>query len=171
MAFFHTVQPGETLFSISKKYNVAVEAIRDLNKLGTSDIRAGMQLIINPNQPALDEKEEAVVPGYHTVRQGETWYAIARRYNTQVAQLKALNPHQGDTLHIGDELVVVPMNGEKAPQEAVSTDPSEVVYHLVREKETMYSITRKYNVEASQIRRLNDLLDNTVYVGQRLRIR
>jgi len=33
MAFFHTVQAGETLFSIAKKYNVQVEGIKELNKL------------------------------------------------------------------------------------------------------------------------------------------
>lgn len=172
MAFFHTVQQGETLFTIAKKYNVQVEGIRELNKLKDYTIKVGSQLIINPNQPPVTAKEEQVVPGYHTVQQGETLYSIARIYNTSVTELKALNQLQSDTLHIGDELVVVAMNGEKAKDENLDNQKeNEPVYHMVKEKETMYSISRKYNVTPEQIRQLNNLLDNNLKVGQRLRIR
>jgi hypothetical protein len=72
LAFFHTVQPGETLFSIAKKYNVQVDGIKALNNLHGDDIQVGSRLIINPNQPAIQPNEESVIPGYHQVRQGET---------------------------------------------------------------------------------------------------
>ncbi|MFI5221818.1 MAG: LysM peptidoglycan-binding domain-containing protein [Bacteroidia bacterium] len=170
MAFLHFIQKGETLFSISKKYNVQVEGIRQLNKLRDNTIHAGMQLIINPNQPPVNEKEDAVVPGYHFVKQGETLYSIARRYNISVLELQALNDLKSDTVRIGDELVVVPLNGEK-PKEENLPNNNEPVFHLVKEKETMYSLSRKYNVSKEQIRSMNNLLDNDIKVGQRLRIR
>ncbi|RYF86845.1 MAG: LysM peptidoglycan-binding domain-containing protein [Chitinophagaceae bacterium] len=43
----HTVQPKETLFSIAKKYNVAVDDVRKWNALGTNDLRIGQELRIN----------------------------------------------------------------------------------------------------------------------------
>lgn len=67
MAFFHTVQLGETLFAIAKKYNVQVDGIKNLNKLQDDQIKVGMRLIINPNQPAILPNEESVIPGYHQV--------------------------------------------------------------------------------------------------------
>ncbi len=171
MAFFHTVQISETLFSIAKKYNVQVEGIKELNKLKDNIVKVGTQLIINPNQPPINEKEEQVVPGYHTIKQGDTWYAIAHRYNTTVSELKALNENQNDTLKIGDEIIVVPMNGEKLINSETPLKENEPVYHLVKEKETMYFISRKYNVSAEEIRKLNNMMDNNLKVGQRLRIR
>ena len=172
MAFFHTVQKGETLFMIAKKYNVQVEGIKQLNKLHDNTIKAGTDLIINPNQPPVSEKEEAVVPGYHLVKQGETLYSIARIYNITVLELKALNDMQSDTLKIGEELVVVPLNGEKLKDSTeVNTIDNEPVFHVVKEKETMYFISRKYNVSQEQIRNLNNMLDNNLKVDQRLRIR
>jgi LysM repeat protein len=171
MAFFHTVQPGETLFTISKKYNVQVEGIRELNKLKDNTIKVGAQLIINPNQPPVTEREEQVVPGYHTVRQGETLYTIAHRYNISVRELQALNDMKSDTLHIGEELIVVPLNGETPKEEIATEKENEPVYHMVKEKETMYFISRKYNVSQEQIRNLNNMIDNNIKVGQRLRIR
>lgn len=171
MAFFHTVQVGETLFSIAKKYNVQVDGIKTLNNLPNENIKVGLRLIINPNQPAIKPNEESVIPGYHEVRQGETLYSIARLYNTTVNEVKALNEMQTDTIHVGEELIVVPLNGEKATEEKVNNNPDEPVYHMVKEKETLYSLSRKYGVTPEQIRRLNNIIDNTIPVGAKLRIR
>lgn len=171
MAFFHTVQVGETLFAIAKKYNVQVEGIKSLNKLFSDQIKAGDKLIINPNQPAIQPNEESVIPGYHEVKQGETLYSIAKLYNISLLELKALNELTGDTIRVGEELIVVPLNGERAKEEVVTDNPDEPLFHLVKEKETLYSISRKYAVTPEQIRRLNQLIDNHIEVGSKLRIR
>lgn len=171
LAFFHIVQVGETLFSIAKKYNVQVDGIKSLNNLQSNDIEVGMKLIINPNQPPIKADEEAVVPGYHEVKQGETLYSIARMYNITMLELKALNELESDTIHVGDELIVVPLNGEKAKEEVVNDNPNEPLYHIVKEKDTLYSLSRKYGVTPEQIRRLNNILDNNIPVGSKLRIR
>lgn len=171
MAFFHVVQKGESLFAIAKKYNVTVEGIMELNTLHTEDIKEGTRLIINPNQPVIDVKEEAVVPGYHLVKQGETLYSIARKYGTTVVELRALNELMHDTLRVGEELVIVPLNGEKPTVKEVEANTTDPIYHEVREKETLYAISRKYNVDILVVRKLNNLIDNNIAVGQKLRIR
>jgi LysM repeat protein len=171
LAFFHIVQVGETLFSIAKKYNVQVEGIKALNKLPNNDIKVGMRLIINPNQPAIQPNEEAVVPGYHEVKQGETLYSIAKMYNITLLELKALNELASDTIQVGEELIVVPLNGETAKEDITNDSPGEPLYHLVKEKDTLYSLSRKYGVTPEEIRRLNNILDNTISVGTKLRIR
>jgi LysM repeat protein len=171
MAFFHTVQPGESLFSIAKKYNVQVDGIKSLNKLPSENITAGMRLIINPNQPAIKPNEESVIPGYHEVRQGETLYSISKLYNITLLELKALNELESDTIHVGEELIVVPLNGERPKEEIANDNGTDPVYHIVKEKETLYSLGRKYNVTPEQIRKLNNILDNNIPVGARLRIR
>lgn len=170
MAFFHTVQKGESLFGIAKKYNVTIEGIMELNRLHNENINEGARLIINPNQPAINTNQEAVVPGYHMVKQGETLYSISKKYATTVGELRSLNELTSDTLRVGDELVIVPLNGEKASAETI-TNETENVDHEVRENETLYSISKKYNLPIEQLRKQNNLLDNTIAVGQKLRIR
>jgi LysM repeat protein len=171
MAFFHTVQKGETLFSIAKKYNVTVEGLKELNKLKSNEIAPATRLIINPNQPAVNDHEESVVPGYHVVKQGETLYSIARKYNTSVQELTALNELVNNTVTVGQELVIVPLNGEKVEEKEPDLNSTEPIYHTVKEKETLYSISRKYNVPVEAIRKLNNMMDNTLSVGQKLRVR
>jgi LysM repeat protein len=150
---------------------VQVDGIKSLNKLHDDYIKVGTRLIINPNQPAITPNEESVIPGYHEVKQGETLYSISRLYNITVIELKALNDMQTDTIHVGEELIVVPLNGEKAREEIANDNPDEPVYHIVKEKDTLYSLSRKYNVTPEQIRRLNNILDNTIPIGVKLRIR
>lgn len=171
MAFIHEVQPKETLFGISKKYNVQVDAIKALNKLNSNDIAIGLKLIINPNQPAAKPDVEAVVPGYHVVLSGETLYSISKLYNTTVEEIRSLNELVGDTIRVGEELIIVPLNGEQPREDKVTDEAEEEVYHLVKEKDTLYSISRKYRVSESQLRKMNNLLDNTIQIGQRLRVR
>jgi LysM repeat protein len=78
---------------------------------------------------------------------------------------------QSDSIHVGEELIVVPLNGEKVTEEKVTENLDEPVYHTVKEKETLYSLSRKYGVTPEQIRKLNDIIDNTIPVGAKLRIR
>jgi peptidoglycan endopeptidase LytF len=131
----------------------------------------GDLLVINPNQPPLNKSEEAIVPGYHTVMQGETLYSIAKLYGTQVDLLKALNELDSDTIKVGDELVIIPRHNETPGEQKVTDDKNGPVYYIVREGETVYAISRKFGIDQSELRKLNNLMDNTLYVGQKLRVR
>lgn len=171
MAFIHIVQAGETLFAIAKRYNIQLEGVKELNKLKSDAIQVGMHLIINPNQPSININEESVIPGYHTVLQGETLYSIARLYRTTVEMLKTLNELQSDTIKIGEELVIIPKFEEKPAEQKVTDDAEGPVYYEVREGETLYAISRKFQTEIAELRKLNNMIDNTIHVGQKLRVR
>jgi LysM repeat protein len=171
MAFIHEVQAGETLFGIAKRYNIQVDGLKDLNKLSSDIIKVGDRLVVNPNQPRLNKNEESIVPGYHIVVQGETLYSIAKLYGTTVDLIKAINELTSDTINIGDELVIIPRHGEKPGEQKVTDEADEAVYYIVREKETIYAISRKFGTTESELRKMNNLLDNTILVGQKLRVR
>jgi LysM repeat protein len=171
MAFIHEVQLGETLFSISKKYNVQLEALRQLNNISENLIKKGDWLVVNPNQPKYNKNEESIVPGYHTVMFGETLYSIAKLYNTHVSTLKAINELESDIIRVGDELIIIPKHGEQIEEQKISDDTEDPVYYIVRENDTVYSISRKFGLNEEELRTINGLLENSILVGQRLRIR
>lgn len=99
----HTLQKGETLYSISRRYDVPYEALASANSIvDPTKVRVGTILVI---------------PAVHLVEKGDTLYGIARRYGTTVNELMASNKlASGYVLRPGDSLVVP---GEPAAAEPI----------------------------------------------------
>lgn len=107
----HTVQPGETTYSIAKRYSLAINTlIQDNPGLDPSHLKAGQELLIrksemdktSPQQilsqmddfaSTLTEVSDEYV--YHLVEMGETLYAISREYGVTVADIEAGNDVRG----------------------------------------------------------------------------
>ncbi|NGP76882.1 LysM peptidoglycan-binding domain-containing protein [Balneolaceae bacterium YR4-1] len=92
----------------------------------------------------------------HRVRAGETLFGIARNYNVTVDSLKKWNNFSGNNLNTGQNLLV-------KPPESVS-----IIKHTVRPKETLFSLSREYQVTIEQIKSWNSLTSNNLNVGQEL---
>ena len=133
------------------------------------------------------EEQAAIV---HTVQPGETLYAIARRYGLGVDDLKKANRLTDNHLKVGQKLLIPTASTtgteeQKAPQAEASPSGTKAVgeqkqetgqqelpaYHVVQPGETLYRIHVKYNIPIERLRELNGLKDNTIYVGQKIRLR
>jgi LysM repeat protein len=109
----HKVAEKETLFSISRLYGVSVDEIKLWNKLTSSDLAVGQELIIrqvDTSTPSLDPPSAAprVQNGVHEVKTGESMYAISRQYGISIDDLKRWNNLEGNDLKIGQLLFVAP---------------------------------------------------------------
>lgn len=94
----------------------------------------------------------------HMVRPGETLYSIAREYDVSVQDLKHWNSLKTNQLSIGQELVI----DQRSPADSIT--------HIVEAQETLYSISKKYGVNISEIRAWNNLTGNNLKTGQHLTI-
>jgi LysM repeat protein len=164
LSFFHTVQTGETLYSIAKKYNVKVDALQFLNAMKNNNIEIGQRLIVNPNLPSADTKEPQPVPGYHVVRHGETLFSISKLYNISVNDLKAINTLENNNIKIDQRLTVVPVKNTE------NNSGSNSIYYTVEKGETVFSISRKFNVSVKNLKELNSNLVQ-LKIGEKIRIR
>lgn len=99
---YHTVQPGENLFRIALRYGTTVEAIVAANHLlDQSSVQVGQELLI-PAGPSAGKVTYVVQPG-------DTLYSIARRFDTTVETLAALNGiGPSHTIAVGQVLIVAP---------------------------------------------------------------
>ena len=104
---YHTIQPGETLYGLMKRYDVTVEAICKANPgLSESNFRSGQVIIIpaadkTPDLPIIQTdqpaNQSAVIPqqsyrDIHKVKRRETIYSICREYGITEEELIAANP-------------------------------------------------------------------------------
>lgn len=103
-ATMHTVQSGETLFSISRKYNTSVEKIKELNQLKENAISLGQTLKVSEGTDAGIQQAQLPEQTYHEVRQGESLYGISKKYGLTVEQLKQLNGLDDNSLNAGQKL-------------------------------------------------------------------
>lgn len=97
----HTVIKGETLYSISKKYQITMDQIRSLNNLETNILSVNQQLKIGFNTSS--QLKEIVL---YTVEKGDTLYSIARQANITIQELKQLNNLETNNISIGQRLKI-----------------------------------------------------------------
>lgn len=111
----YTVQKGDSLYSIAKKFGITVDEIKSLNNLTSNNLAIGEQLMIkgSTGDEPINPEEECIGTGYaepqyimHTVKRGDSLYTIARRYNTSVDNIKALNNLTNNNLTIGEQLKI-----------------------------------------------------------------
>ncbi|WP_341224334.1 LysM peptidoglycan-binding domain-containing protein [uncultured Arcticibacterium sp.] len=163
----HLVRQGETLYSISKQYGLSLSELRRLNNMSSSDIlRYGEELIVNRNAAssvASSSRSEVV---YHNVEKGETLYSLSKMYNTTVGNIQNWNDIRGTNISIGEKLIVS-QNGINVSN-YVSENPST---HTVSKGETLYSISKRYNISLSNLKSINNINSNIIEIGQVLRIK
>ena len=155
---YYTVQSGDSLYSIARKYNTTVDAIKQLNNLSNNTLSIGQVLKI-PTETA-PIKPPSTNNSY-TVQSGDSLYSIARKYNTTVDELMKLNNLTSNLLSIGQVL--------KVPTASTDIKPNYTTY-IVQSGDSLYSIARKYNTTVDDIKQLNNLTNNLLSIGQELLI-
>lgn len=118
----HIVQSGETLYKISKQYNVTVKQIQESNTMGET-IKPGDELLIPSESSAVKEEESTPLYKEHKVTAGQTLSAIARDYGTTVDELKKINKLSSASLKIG-QVIKVPA-GSSVATSPVESKPAE----------------------------------------------
>ncbi|MCE2958437.1 MAG: LysM peptidoglycan-binding domain-containing protein [Bacteroidota bacterium] len=175
----HQIEAKETLYSISRRYGVAVTAIIESNGAAEGALAVG-QLLKIPYTPKAKTKINTEVSGIpamksvsstYTVAAKETLYSIARQYSISVDQLKQWNNLTSDELKLGQLLFLTQPKYATAnatlPQPG-STPQSLGATHTVASKETLYSISRQYGVSVDQLKQWNNLTSDELKLGQTL---
>ncbi len=109
-----------------------------------------------------------VVTDRHTVRQGDTLGAIARRYRTSVDAIKRLNGLRSNLIRVGQVLRVPSRGGVETAPPAPAPKPGETVTHIVRNGDNLFQIAKTYGTTVEKIKADNGLVSDIIAVGQKL---
>ncbi|OGU61671.1 MAG: hypothetical protein A2X64_01495 [Ignavibacteria bacterium GWF2_33_9] len=193
----HKVQRGESFTTIADKYNITVPELKEFNKISsrTKKIRRGKTLKIpmkeivaigangeTINAPKLTEKIENSIAKteseenpdrliLHKVKNGENLEQIAADYECSIDDIKKWNPNlvDGSKIYVNTKLKIYSDKTDK--QIAVKKDKNRHKTYVVRSGDTLSSISRKFGVSISQLKKLNKIKDeNTITIGKVLKI-
>lgn len=95
----YEVKPGDTLYSIARRYNTKVDSIKAYNNLTNNVLSIGQVIQIPIAGTENVYQTYSVVPG-------DTLYSIARRYNTTIADIMAINSDLSSILSIGQVIKI-----------------------------------------------------------------
>jgi len=172
----YTVKAGDNLWNISQKYGVSVAVITDINNLRDKDLLSlGQKLEI----PAIgggvsisNQKQEPTIVTY-TVVKGDNLWSISQRYDVKMNTIISTNNlKEISRLSIGQKLKLPITNMDIAKAEGYSQDAAaeEIIYY-VKKGESLWSISREYNVKLESIIAANNITNaSKISTGQQLRI-
>lgn len=115
----------------------------------------------------------------HTVIKGETINNIAQKYKVTPYDIYKLNPDSQNGIQL-DSVLLIPSSGEVAtyvapkPTPSIVSTPAQIskpTTHLVLPKETLYSLSKQYNVTVDDIKNANgELLKEGLKIGMNIKI-
>jgi LysM repeat protein len=164
----HSVQKGETVYSIAKKYNISEETIYNLNPDSRKELKVNSVLII-PSSSVTTSGNSATNYREHRVKKKETLYGIAQLYNVSVDDIKKLNKELYSRGLKKGETLLIPAkskNGESNGSNAENSVPGTQKY-TVKAKETKFGIARKFGISIAELEDLNPQLGE-LKVGETL---
>ena len=100
----------------------------------------------------------------HVVQTGNSLYGLYRLYNVSVDEIKNVNPGIGEDLKEGQK-VLIPIPEVNSVQKE-----KKIIIHKVKAKETLYGISKKYDVSIEEVKEANPFLNDGLKIGQELRV-
>ncbi|MDF9829419.1 LysM peptidoglycan-binding domain-containing protein [Parabacteroides sp. PF5-6] len=168
--FYHTIERGQTVYAIATMYGVSVEDIYRLNPGSEKGIRTGDTLRIPQRDIAVTPAETDDNYTYHTIQPKETLYSLSIRYKVKGEDIIRANPGLSvETFQIGKNIRIPAMRIETLPVTEKKTVQKEMEY-TVQRRETLYRISRKFDVPSSELIRLNPQLKDGLKAGMVIKI-
>jgi LysM repeat protein len=167
--YMHTVAQGNTLYSVCKAYGVTEADVKTVNpEIGENPLKLGQVLKI----PVVNELSADGKHIIYTVKPGDTLYSLCRKYGVSEVDFYSINPDikQGKPLKVGQE-IKFPYTVVEDKINQQDKDTVRFHYHLIEKGETIYGLTRTYQVTKEELMAANPDFDGLkLLVGDVLKI-
>lgn len=163
------VPKGTSFLKIAEQYDLSLNRLFDFNEMNPVDIAAKDELIFIERK-----KKKGSIPT-HIVAEGETLRSIAQKNGVQLEALRDYNflnegiePLTGETIYLQSEAPQTPRTILDNAVSAKATASFEV--YKVKAGETLYSLSKKFEVSVEDIKLWNGLQKNSLSIGQEIKI-
>lgn len=163
--YLYYVEPGNTLFAISKMFSAPVEAIVRANPSAEEGLEIGQEILVPVraiNKRAA-KKQDVEVKGdelIHTVQRKETLFSISKKYGVSVNDLMEMNPESSQVLSTGVVLKIPVAKSTKVQEKFLEPARNDsFIVHQVKSGETIFSLAKQYGISQDSLQTVNPDLD------------
>ena len=172
----YTVKSGDSVWKISHEHGMSMDELKSLNGLKDNLIIPGQVLKIkgtssNTKQKIkTSSKETAEAGATYVVKAGDSLWAVANKQGLTVAELKRINGLSSDTIYVGQRLKVTQKSSVNAKTYAKTTNVSDKSKkkYTVKAGDSLWRIAADNKTTVNNLKAVNHLASDTIYVGQTL---
>jgi LysM repeat protein len=195
--YVYIVQASEGLFAIGRKFDLTPDDITKANPDLKNNLKVGQEILIPCPKQLVQEKKNEVIEKKqekiqnpqvgkvefiaHKVEKKQTLFAISRKYDVSEEDIIKYNPvvvkglHEGIVLQIPKQDSIVRkkflfFNVETTVKKKVIEENKPIQFHKIQANETLYSISRKYNVKVADLILLNPGAETKIEIGDSIRL-
>ncbi len=163
----YTVQRGDTLYSIARRFGTTVQELVDINNISNPNlIFPGQVLRILTNSTVNGSETRGTGDIIYTVQRGNTLSQIANTYGVTVSHIVEINDIENPNLIFPGEKLRITESNNQNLNPVVQNN-----FYTVQRGDTLSSIARRYGVTVRYLVNLNGITNpNLIYVGQVLKI-
>ena len=145
----HTVLPNESVWSISQKYNIGMNDLVIWNGLTNGLIHPGQKVVVKPDTLINNGLQHQVLPN-------ESVWSISHKYGIAMADFRAWNNIQHDTIHPGQKVYVKPKSWAQKAR------------YIVKAGDSLWRIAKEHGVTIDDLVRWNKVSNFTIHPGDAL---
>ena len=159
----HTVSKGDSLWKIAEEFDTEVNVLKKVNYLSSNVLSLDQELLI----PLSNDQNQTFIPYQaHVISEGDTLWNLGIKYNISPAEIAKTNRLRMDSpLRIGKELNI----GNKNIYRTINSKKRTILYS-VKQGDSLYRIADIFNIQISDIKKINALPNNEIKPGQVLKI-
>ncbi|MGX7196414.1 LysM peptidoglycan-binding domain-containing protein [Enterococcus olivae] len=189
----YTVKNGDTLSAIGSRYGVTVSQLQSWNNISGYLIYVGQTLKVSQSgsssntsnsnsssssssssnssntSSSTSNTSQNNSGSTYTVKAGDTLSGIASKNGVSISQLRSWNNISGDLILVGQKLKTS-QSGSSASNTSSTTQQNASKQYQVKQGDSLWQIAQSHNTSVSQLRSLNNLNSDTIYVGQTLKV-
>jgi len=165
--YIHIVEKSESLYAISKKYNVPIDVIKRENPSTLDGLSIGEKLFLPAKKEAETENTFNGNVIKHEVLPQQTLYAISKIYNVKIKEIMAVNPDLTENLSEG-QLINIPVKQIKSEQKEEEKIALTWKEHVVKKGETVYGISKLYKVSMDSLSLVNKGFPQGLKEGEKI---
>ena len=159
----HTVETGDSLWSLARKYDTEVRIIREINFLENDLLSINATLLI----PLSKTESNNFIPyEMHIVSEGDSLWRLAKKYNLEVIDIARMNNIDVNSyLQLGQQLTI----GNKNIHRNMESKKRTILYS-VKQGDNLYKISELFDVSVKSIKDINKFQEETLRPGQIIKI-